>query len=205
MGLLVALLVIAITYFWFLAKTHPKTKSLDLTLLPPQFVVVDTETTGLDPSRHEIIEIGAIKVNRDSNVHTTFQTFVKPVRKLPKQITEITSITPEMLALHGAPLEKAITEFLQFAGDLRLVAFNAEFDIAFLSKAAARFDKKIKNPVSCALKMSRRAWPGRKSYSLANLSHDGGMSTSGNHRALKDCELTMTVYAAAVAKLKRLQ
>jgi DNA polymerase III epsilon subunit-like protein len=124
------------------------------------------------------------------------------LQNIPKRITEITGITSEMLEDQGDSIEVAIEEFMSFANDLRLVAFNAPFDLAFLTKAAIKCGKKIDNPVSCALDMVRRAWPGRKSYRLMDLSTDGGLMTKGNHRALKDCELTITVYGAAAAKLR---
>lgn len=190
---------------YFVLRPPSKTKSIDISILPYQFVVVDLETTGLDPEKHEIIEIGAVKVNRDSNTHTTLQAFIKIDKKVPKKITEITGITTEILETEGEPLELVLPQFLEFVGDLRLVFFNAPFDMAFLSRAAERFDKKIENPVSCTLDMARRAWPGQKSYKLESLAQTAGVSTEGNHRALKDCELTITVYGAAAMKLSRVQ
>ena len=200
MWIIVAIIVIAIAVFFFRRKS--KSTAIDLSVLPPQFVVVDVETTGLDSKKHQIIEIGAVKVNRDSDHHSTFQVLVKLNDKLPRKIAEMTGITTEMLEREGESLEVAIAEFLEFAGNLRLVAFNAPFDLAFLSRAAAQIEKRVENPVSDALDMARRAWPGRRSYRLADLSRDKGLVTKGNHRTLKDCQLTMTVYCAAASKLK---
>ena len=104
--------------------------------LPQRFIVLDLETTGLDPARHEIIEIGAIRVNRDSNIHDTFSALVKPTRRIPKRITQMTGISQDMVDSEGEPLEKAIKAFATFIEDLPLVAFNAEFDMAFLRNAA---------------------------------------------------------------------
>ena len=73
--------------------------------------------------------------------------------------------------------------------------------MAFLHNAAAKCGKQITNPVSCALLMARKAWPRRKSYRLADIAKVGGFSTSGAHRALKDCKLTITVYGAAATTL----
>jgi len=171
-------------------------------MLPEQFVVLDLETTGLDPSKHEIIEIGAVKVNRNSNNHATFQALIKPSKKIPKNITQITGITQDMIDKNGENLESVLKEFIDFIGDLRLVAYNAKFDMGFLKEAAKNYGLEINNSSSCALKMARRAWPELTSYGLADLANTGGLSTKGNHRALKDCELTITVYTSAASKLK---
>jgi len=192
------LLVIGIGIFAYVRYRKP---SVDLSVLPAQFLVVDLETTGLDPLAHEIIEIGAVRVNRDSDHHQTFQALVKPRRKIPKRITELTGITQDMINKDGEPLESALRQFIEFAGNHRMVFFNAEFDMAFLSHAAGSIGVKIDNEVSCALKMARRAWPGRKSYKLTELAKSGGLSPDGAHRALNDCRLTVTVYAAAATKL----
>lgn len=177
-------------------------KPVDLSILPERFVVVDLETTGLDSSKHEIVEIGAVRVNRDSDVHDTFQAFIKTRKKIPTKITAITGITQAMIEKDGVVLEEALREFCKFAGDHRLVSFNAEFDMAFLHKAAVDSGLALNNPTSCALKMARRAWPGRKSYRLVDLAKDGGLSVAGAHRALHDCRLTITVYTSAATTLR---
>lgn len=192
-GILLALLA-------YLAKSRARLR-LNLAPLPEQFVVFDLETTGLDPNKHEIIEIGAIRVNRDSSEHDTFQQLVKPSGRVPKKITQLTGITQAMVDSEGEPLEKALREFLGFAGELRLVSFNASFDMAFLHNAADKYSFTVSNQVSCALKMARRAWPGRRSYRLTDLAKDGHLSRAGTHRALGDCQRAMIVYAAAAAKL----
>jgi len=176
-------------------------QQVNIAHIPERFVVFDLETTGLDPEKHEIIEFGAIRVNRDSINHETFQTLVKPSKKVPKKITELTGINQDMLDLEGEPIEVALRKFLDFSGGLRLVAFNADFDMAFLQNAAVKYSITIDNPVSCALKMSRRAWPERKSYSLASLAKDGNLSNDGTHRALGDCQRALIVYMAAASKL----
>lgn len=201
----VFLIIVAalIIYYHFF---HTKSEKIDLSVLPEQFVVVDIETTGLDSEKHEIIEIGAIRVNRNSNMHTTFTALVKPKKIIiPEYISELTGITSAMLEREGEKLDNVIAEFLEFAGGARLVFFNAPFDYAFLSRAANQIGAKINNPISCALDMARRAWPELKSYRLTDLVKLGGFNTEGNHRALKDCELTIFVYGAAAHELKRLE
>jgi DNA polymerase III subunit epsilon len=191
----VVIIIAAVLYF------RSRSGTVNLAPLPPRFVVLDLETTGLDPARDEIIEIGAIRVNRDSDHHQTFRALVKPTRRIPRKITEMTGISQELVDKEGEPLEETIKEFSAFIEDLPLVTFNAEFDMAFLRSAARQSNIVIGNPASCALKMARRAWPGRKSYKLRDLAKDGGLSDEDTHRALADCKRALLVYTAAVSKL----
>lgn len=178
---------------------------IDLSILPEEFIVFDLETTGLNPNTHEIIEIGAVRINKNFDTHISFQALIKPNKNLPSKITEITGITQENLDSHGENIDKVLLEFVDFIGDLRLVAFNADFDMQFLRAAVKSNYVVINNPVSCALKMARRAWPGLKSYKLVDLAERGGLSFRGNHRAIKDCELTTTIYIAAAKKINSIK
>ncbi|MCJ2184144.1 3'-5' exonuclease [Novosphingobium sp. 1949] len=171
---------------------------IDLSMLPERFVIFDLETTGLDPKRHEIIEIGAIKVDRDSEDHLSFQTLVIPNGRITARITEITGIDRTMVKRDGLPLEQALTLFRDFVETLPLVAYNSDFDEAFIQSACSRIEQKsFGNEFCCALRMARRAWPNRKGYRLADISRDGGLSLDDSHRALGDCKRTLTVYVAA--------
>ncbi len=169
--------------------------------LPVQFIVFDLETTGLNAEKDEVIEFGAIRVNRDAKHHEVFQTLVRPRKTIPTKITELTGITQSMAESEGKQLTDALQEFEAFIGDLPLVSFNAEFDMAFLNNAARQHGMQINNPVSCALIMARRAWPERKSYRLADLAKDGNLSTKDSHRALGDCQRALIVYTAAASLL----
>ncbi len=106
-----------------------------------------------------------------------------------------------MVDKNGAAIETAIDQFVDFIGDYHLVAYNAPFDMRFIRAAGGRMGVKFANDYACALKMARRAWPKLPNYKLATLARLGGLSTSGAHRALKDCELTEFVYTSAVAVL----
>lgn len=112
-------------------------KKNDISFLPERFVVFDLETTGLDPLKHEIIEIGAIKVDRNSTRHETFQYLITPSKKVPNRITAITGITQEMIDKEGRDPNEVLGEFITFIGDHRLVAFNANFDMSFIKAATA--------------------------------------------------------------------
>lgn len=200
-----ALILIAIIFFFIhkYTKSSPIKASTKMKSLfhPGQFIVFDLETTGLDPSKHEIIEIGAIKVSKNQTRHEGFHALIKPKKKIPARITEINGITNEMVA-NGQDIDDVLPEFMAFIGNHRLVAYNAKFDMSFLDTAAARKGKIVKNPCSCALNMARRAWPGLPSYKLTHIAEHTGISTEGAHRALEDCKMAATVYLAAAAKLK---
>jgi DNA polymerase III epsilon subunit-like protein len=174
---------------------------LNLALFLPRFAVFDLETTGLDPVRNEIIEIGAIRINRDSGAHDTFRKLVKPIGRIPKLITRINGISQDMVDSEGIPLEQALREFVGFIGDLPLVSFNADFDMAFLRNAAAQHGLVVSNSVSCALNLARLAWPSRESYKLCDFAKDAGLSDVEMHSALNDCQLALLVYIAAASIL----
>ena len=173
---------------------------LDTSILPSAFIVFDLETTGLDPSQDEIIEIAAIRLGGDAEVNGTFCTLIQPSGRM-RMITRINGISQAMVNRVGIPFDQAIGQFRDFIQDLPLVSFNADFDMAFLTNGARRHNLAITNPASCALKLARLAWPGRESYKLCDLAKDAGLSLHENHHALFDCKLTLVIYAAAVAIL----
>ncbi|MDP1996587.1 MAG: 3'-5' exonuclease [Gallionella sp.] len=170
--------------------------------LPDSFIVFDLETTGLDASQHEIIEIAAIRFKKGRTAQETLQGLVKPVGSVPRRITELTGITQEMVDRDGEPIRDALEDFRAFFGDLRLVSYNAEFDMAFLQAAAKNNGlPPFRNPTTCALQLARQAWPNRKSYRLDTLSSDGWIDSGGAHRALEDARRALIVYATASYEL----
>ncbi len=203
MEFLTLLIVIAVVAYFLLRPKAAGIKTITTDHLPETFVVLDLETTGLDTNRHEIIEVAAIRFRKGDTNHQTIQALVKPSKKVPKKITEITGITQEMLDAKGEPLADVLREFAAFVGSDRLVTFNADFDMAFLHAATSQVGlPKLNNPVSCALKMAKRAWPRRKTFRLTDLASDGQFATGTAHRALEDARRALIVYSAAVAELK---
>jgi len=177
--------------------------------VPPHYVVFDLETTGLDPMKHDIVEIGAIRVNPNSNNHDTFHALVKPNRRITKFITEKTGINQEMVDRDGEPLERVIADFAEFIGNLPLVSYGADFDMRFLRDAAKRHDILLNNRAACALNMARKAWPFLKSHKLGDVASAGNFDQNfkcstpdeGTHRALGDCKRTLMIYVAAATVL----
>jgi DNA polymerase III epsilon subunit family exonuclease len=203
MEFLILLIVIAVIAYFVMRKGKTGLQQVPTDLLPDTFIVFDLETTGLNASRHEIIEVAAIRFKKGTTTHDTLQSLVKPKKSVPQKITDLTGITQEMVDCDGEPVHEVLEAFAAFVGDLRLVSFNAEFDMAFLQAAAKDGGlRAFSNPVSCALQMARRAWPKRKSYRLDDLASDGQFQKGAAHRALEDSRRALIVYAAAVAELK---
>jgi DNA polymerase III subunit epsilon len=173
------------------------------TLLPDCFVVVDLETTGLSPAMDEIIEIGAVKVTLGAHEHPCFQTLVRPARPIPRLITQLTGINQAMADRDGIELDSALRQFLEFVGDLPLVAYNAPFDMGFLWAAAGRCRVDLPNRYTCALKRARRAWPELPSHKLSHVAEALQLPDANQHRAVGDCERTVHVFLLATGVLNQ--
>lgn len=133
-------------------------------------VVLDLETTGLNPRTDKIIEIGALLVE-DGEILDTFSTFVSPGRKLLPQTTEITGITDEML--EHAPVFADIAEkLLAFLGEHVLLGHSIISDYAFLKKALVNEQPKgfafERNGLD-TLKIARRFLPAEQKKALSAL------------------------------------
>src|SRR5213079_2095475 len=109
-------------------------RSTHMPLENVEFVVLDTETTGLRSGPDRDIEVAGIRL-RNGEVIDSFQSLVNPNRRLPPFIVQFTGITQEMVA--GAPgAEQIFPDFLQFIEGAILVGHNVGFDIGFLSYEA---------------------------------------------------------------------
>lgn len=160
-------------------------------------VVLDTETTGLNPTTGDrIIEIGCVELIDHLPTGRIFQTFVDPERPNDKIARRITGITDEML--EGQPkFSDIVDEFLAFIGDDPLVIHNAAFDIGFLN---AELDRLGREPLSMArvvdtMLLARAKFPDES----AELDHlcekmDIYIDAGGKHRALLDAARLAEVY-----------
>lgn len=170
-----------------------------------ELVVLDIETTGLNPHRNKITEIAALKlpVARLGDGDPPMQTMSSLIRisgKVPPRIVELTGITDAMLKAEGRPLADVLQELAQFVGSCPVVAYNAPFDRGFLSAAMAQHGIAFNPEWICALKMARAAWPGAVSHKLADLTRPMDVAA---HRAAGDCMRARVVYAVAVEDLGR--
>ena len=97
-------------------------------------VALDIETTGLDPQKDAIIEIGAVLFN-EHRIEDEWSTLINPGRKIPPFITQLTGINDHMV-VESPPIQKVIPELRQFVGDFPILGHNVGFDLSFLRKHA---------------------------------------------------------------------
>ena len=160
-------------------------------------IVLDTETTGLDPlAGHRIVEIGCIELVNRFPSGNTFHTYVNPERSMPDEAFRVHGLSSEFLSKHPVFAEIA-DDFQAFIGDAKLVIHNAAFDLGFINAELSKLDK---DPVD-----SRRAIDtvliARQKFPSASVSLDAlcrrfdiDNSARTKHGALLDAELLSDVY-----------
>ncbi|MFA4966625.1 MAG: 3'-5' exonuclease [Candidatus Margulisiibacteriota bacterium] len=157
------------------------------------FVILDTETTGLDPANSEIIEIAALKV-KNKEIVDIFNHLVKPANPIPDNITKINGITNEMVE-ESPTLGNITYKFLDFIGGSTLMMHNAEFDLSFINHHIFTPRKKeLGSPSICTLKVSRFVLPQLQSHKLSSLAQHFGIPVKNSHRALGDVETTFELW-----------
>ena len=154
------------------------------------FVVVDLETTGLQPNLDCIVEIAAVKV-LDGVIVDEKTTLVHPGIFVPQETTDITGITTEML--RGQPVfEDVVDEYLRFLGsDGVFVAHNADFDFGFFNSHLRRMNRgELQNPSLCTFKLAKTVHPNLSKYGLGALAEVFGVELPQAHRAIHDARAT---------------
>jgi ATP-dependent DNA helicase DinG len=162
------------------------------------YVAIDVETTGLNATTDEIIEVGGVRVV-GGEIADTFHRLFKPSRPLSDEIVALTGITNSMLQ-DAASIEDVLPELLNFIGDEPIVAHNAEFDISFLQQTCERQGLSLRRADGlCTLMLSRVLLPTLTSHRLAGIAAHCGIETGASHRALDDA----TTCARLLEKLEQ--
>lgn len=160
-------------------------------------IVLDTETTGLDPAEgHRIVEIGAIELVNHIATGRQFHAYFNPERPMPADAFAVHGLGDDFLA--GQPrFAERVTELLDFLGDARLVIHNAAFDMRFLNAEllAHGLARLPDTRATDTLEIARRRFPGAGN-SLDALCRRFGIDNSGRtlHGALLDAQLLAEVY-----------
>ena len=160
-------------------------------------VVLDTETTGLDPGEgHRIIEICCVELVGHLPTGRVFHTLIHPERDIPEDALRVHGLSAETLS--GAPLFSAIVDdFLTFVAEAPLVIHNAEFDLKFLNFELARAGKQhlpSERGID-TIALAKKRFPGSR-YSLDELCRRFSIDLSSRtkHGARIDAELLAEVY-----------
>lgn len=167
-------------------------------------VILDTETTGLDPSDgHRVIEIGCIEMVNRRLTDRTFHAYINPEREIEPEAIEVHGITNEFLR-DKANFAGVAEEFIEFISGAELIAHNASFDLNFLETELQRipdspsiFDLIHGGVAIDTLAMAREKRPGKRN-TLDALCRDYKIDASKRtlHGALLDAELLTQVYLA---------
>ncbi len=151
----------------------------------PEYVALDLETTGLDPARDRVIEVGAVAFTPDRTL-ATLERFVDPQRPLPDAVARLTGITQADLK-GAATAESAVAELINFIGGRQPVGHGARLDLEFLS-ASGLWD--AETDILDTLDVARILMPSAASHSLPLLATELGFSQPRPHRALDDADAT---------------
>jgi len=159
-------------------------------------IVLDTETTGLDPRTDRVIEIGCVELFNHVPTGITFHTYLNPKRDIAAEAFNVHGLSAEFLS--DKPLFGDIAvAFSEFIGDTQLVIHNAAFDLGFLNSEFDRigFGKLPPGRAIDTLLIARRKFPGGQN-SLDGLCRRFEIDISGRelHGALKDSHLLAAVY-----------
>ena len=163
-----------------------------------RYIVLDTETTGLDPDDgHKIIEIGCIEILNRNITNNTFHKYINPNREIDVEASKIHGLTNTFLK-DKPVFEEIYLELREYIGNSPIIIHNAPFDIGFLKKehtTTSASNKFLDNEIIDSLKLARKISPGKKNtldalcerYSIDN-------SDRTLHGALLDAKLLAFVY-----------
>ena len=164
------------------------------------YVVFDLETTGFSPIQDKIIEIGAVKVERGV-ITERFSTFVNPKIPIPFKITQLTSITDDMV-VDAETIDVVLPKFLDFIGDAVLVAHNAGFDVSFIEQNC-RYQEIEREFISLdTVALARVLLPTLSKYKLNVVAKALNISLENHHRAVDDAGATAEIFVRFVEMLK---
>lgn len=183
----------------------PAEEVLPLVLQEKEIIFADLETTGFGPY-DDITEIGAVRANVETGkVIDRFSTFVhlKIHKKVPAKITELTTITTEML-VDAPSMEVALTAFHRYIGNSVLSFHNAAFDWRMLQTKYALLGKTLSNEVICSVKLFKYLHPGLPA-NLDAVCEYYGKPIEGHHRAVVDCAWTAACYCKMRRELLEMQ
>lgn len=170
---------------------------------PKDYIVFDTETTGLEIDIDRIIEIGAIKYINHIPIER-FHVFINPDRDFDDFIVELTGISKEQLKI-SPKIENVLPLFYNFIEDYVLIAHNAPFDVKIIACEAYRSQQPMfDNLIIDSLTLAKRCIPKTdiENYKLETIKKYFGL-VNDSHRALDDCETCSAIYQYYLTKIEK--
>jgi len=162
------------------------------------YVALDLETTGLNPERDAITEIGVVKF-RDEQVLETWSSLVNPQRPIPYRVQQLTGITQEEVA--AAPsFSSVIGTLLRFIKDYPIVGHSVSFDLGFLNRQGIF----LSNQTIDTFELASILLPHVARYSLGKLAEAMNIQFPTRHRALEDAMATKDLFLALVEQASKL-
>jgi len=166
--------------------------------MPRTYVALDLETTGLNPDKDAIIEVGAVKYH-DGEVVDEFATLINPGRPIPYEITMLTGIADRDV-IAAPPFGQIETPLMRFVGSLPVVGHNVGFDLGFL-RARGLLNE---NAGLDSWELATILLPSLPSYSLGALATRFSVQSPNQHRALDDAHATGRLFALLCDEAVRL-
>ena len=164
------------------------------------YVVFDLETTGFSSVKDKIIEIGAVKVE-NGEITDKYSTFVNPKIPIPFRITQLTSITDEMV-MESPEIETILPQFLKFVGDAVLVAHNASFDVSFIEENCRQQGIEPDFTSVDTVGLARVLLPTLSKFKLNVVAKALNISQEHHHRAVDDARVTAEIYVKFIQMLE---
>lgn len=156
------------------------------------FAIIDTETTGGNPSKDRVMEI-AIIVHNGKKIVKQYSSLINPEAPIMPFVVSLTGINNDMLK--DAPTFPEIAkEINELTENAIFVAHNARFDYGVLRNEFKRIGMRFNRKQLCTVKLARQILPGYKSYSLGKLCREMGIPVDNRHRALGDAEATALLF-----------
>lgn len=167
-------------------------------------VVFDLETTGLNTEKDRIIEIGALRIE-NGIVVKKISTLLNPGIPVPYYATKVNGITTDMLQSQPNDID-GVKEFCDMLDDSYIIAHNISFDIGFINSYLSRMGRDtIKNNLVDTVRLARKAFPGRKKYSLGEIAKNLGIDVFDAHRAEDDTRVCYELYKKSINELIRME
>lgn len=167
-------------------------QSLRTNELPDNYVVFDIETSGLNPKKDKIIEIGAVKY-KNNEIIDEFNYLIDPKVKLNKIITDVTGLTDEDL-IGKDTIDEILPKFLDFIEDYTIIGHNVKFDYDFIEYNIKKLHlNHIKNKIVDTLFLSRITIYDSINHRLKTLKEYLKLGYN-SHRAIDDCYTCNALY-----------